>query len=168
MKLRVPNRKGRYWYLMEGFLSTETLEASVWIKNLWFSCQECEQFQSYCQLHQERGGGTCTSVHLRVCTCMCMCVWDYRKFTECKTEIYMVKPPQSIISYITALTYQIAICRPSAVRPMCCLSVLSYILGVCWVNIWLGLGQFQICKEKKQMPKLPLERGGERRKAEKG
>lgn len=68
-------------------------------------------------------------VHMYVYALACVC--DYRKFTECKTEIYMVKPPQSIISYITALTYQIAIRRPSAVQRMCCLSVLSYILGVC-------------------------------------
>lgn len=65
-KERELGREGVYWYLIEGFLSAETLEADVWIKNLWFSCQECEQFQSDCQPHQEREEG------VRVCTYMRM------------------------------------------------------------------------------------------------
>ena len=107
---------GAYWYLMEGFLSTETLEADVWIKNLWFSCQECEQFQSNCQPHQEREEGA------QMCVCVCVCVRAHvwlEKFTECKTEIYKAKPAESIISYITTLRYQMTTCGPSAVRPMC-------------------------------------------------
>lgn len=140
--------EGTYWYLMEGFLSTETLEANVWIKNLWFSCQECEQFQSNCQPHQEGGG--CANVCMCIHACAHTCICDYRKFMRCRTEIYKAKPAESIISYIATLMYQMTVCRPYAVRPMCCLRAECAFIhfGCLWVNIWLGLWLFQICKEE--------------------
>lgn len=72
-----------------------------------------------------------------MCACAsraCACVCDYRKFTECKTEIYEAKPAESIISYITTLTYQMTICRPNAVRPMCCLRA-ECVFHIFWVSV---------------------------------
>lgn len=80
---------------------------------------------------------------VRKCVCAHACVCDYRKFTECKTEIYKAKPVESIISYITTQMDQITICTLNAMQPMCCLRLWAFIyFGCLWVNIWLGLGQF--------------------------
>lgn len=88
---RLDTIRGRGWHLIEGFLSAETLEADVWIKNLWYFCQECVQFQSNLPTTPREGGG-CANVCMCIRMCVHTCVCDYRKFTECKTEIYKAKP----------------------------------------------------------------------------
>lgn len=99
---------------------------------------------------------------------MCLCAsthvhvhWDYRKFTECKTEIYKAKPAESIISCTTTLTSQMTIFGLGAARPhvlVSGLSVLSYILGVCdWTFGW-DLVLFQICKRRRRSKCLNSQR----------
>lgn len=103
---------------------------------------------------------------------MCLCAsthvhvhvhvhWDYRKFTECKTEIYKAKPAESIISCTTTPTSQMTIFGLGAARPhvlVSVLSVLSYILGVCdWTFGW-DLVLFQICKRRRRSKCLNSQR----------
>lgn len=66
----------------------------------------------------------------RACVCVWVCVHPGRVHMHAYVTIessqsvkqkYTRRSQQSIISYITTLTYQMTICRPSAVRPMCCL-----------------------------------------------
>lgn len=55
------------WFLNRGVSLCQRLVV-VWIKNLWFSCQECEEFQSNCQPHQGREEAARMCVRIRVCT----------------------------------------------------------------------------------------------------
>lgn len=72
---------------------------------------------------------------------MCLCAsthvhvhWDYRKFTECKTEIYKAKPAESIISCTTTLTSQMTIFGLGAARPHVLVSGLSVPSYIFWVS----------------------------------
>lgn len=67
--------------------------------------------------HIMREGGGCAGVSVRSRKCTLSCICDYRKFTECITEIYKAKPAESIISYITTPESQMTVRRPGAVQP---------------------------------------------------
>ena len=100
--------KGGYWYLIEGFLSTEILEADVWIKN---SPAKNARSSKVTASHIRRGR--------RVHSCVCVFVYVYVTIESSRgvKQKYTSQSQQSIISYITALTSQMAICGLNAVQP---------------------------------------------------
>lgn len=112
---------------------------------------------SHCQPHQDRE----ECVHVHQCECTHTHICDYIKFTECKTEIYKAKPAESIISWVTTLTYHMTICRRGAVRPSEGWEYVHIFLGVReWTFVWNWNGSK--FANQKQMPELPVERGRER------
>ena len=103
----------------------------------------------------------------RVSVCVCVCVCAHVHVTiessrGVKTEIYEAKPAQAIISYITTLTYQMTICARGAGCRLRAEHVFIY-FGWAFARDW----DCSTCAEKKRMPELPAERGGEGRKREK-